>query len=146
MRKVIAFVRALVAAAALALAGPVLAQQAPGPEAEWQAVITSQIDAFRQKDASAAFLYASAPFHDSFPSAAAFFAAIISSGYGPIMDSASHSFGPFELDPGGTEAIQLVRLVGLDQQLYEAIYNLTREPEGWRVSGVMLRTTAGVGV
>ena len=62
----------------------------------WQAAITGQVEAFRTRNATAAFGYAAAAFHTAFPSAEAFFSAIIGSGYAPIMESRSHSFGRFE--------------------------------------------------
>ena len=70
---------------------------APGATIEpWQSVITSQIEAFRAKDAPGAFQYAGAGFQVAFPTAEAFFGAIVGAGYAPIMESRSHTFGKFE--------------------------------------------------
>ena len=136
---------ALIITAFVLFTAPAAAQDATA-EAEWQAVITHQIQAFRDKDAPAAFSDAAPFFHDAFPSAVAFFEAIVSSGYAPIMESTSHSFGPFESAPDAKAAMQLVKLTATDGKLYEAIYNMTREEEGWRVSGVVLRDLGGVGI
>lgn len=111
----------------------------------WQAVITGQIEAFRAKDAAAAFQYAAAGFQTNFPSAEAFFAAIVGSGYGPIMESRSHSFGRFEKVDDKT-VLQEVHLVGNDQSLYAAIYQLTEETNGWRVQGVQLLKQPGMAI
>ena len=127
------------------LASPVPAQEMTVGVEAWQGVITSQIEAFRHKDAAGAFQYASAAFQTSFPSAEAFFVAIIGSGYAPIMESRSHSFGAFQM-LGETSVLQEVKLVGNDQSLYEAFYQLTEESAGWRVQGVQLLKQPGLGI
>ena len=121
------------------------AQLAPVMEAQWQDVITRQIEAFRAHDAAGAFQYAAAPFQTAFPSAEAFFVAIIGSGYAPIMESTSHSFGEFtRLDEHSIA--QEVTLTGTDLTRFAAIYVLTEEESGWRVSGVQLAKTPGVSI
>lgn len=112
---------------------------------EWQTVIHAQIEAFRQHDASTALSYASEEFHKQFADPNAFFMTIISSGYSPIMESLSESFGAYELQ-GETEVLQEVRLTGADQTVYEAIYELTHETAGWRVHGVQLLKTKAIGI
>ena len=48
---------------------------------------------------------------------------------------------------GDGAVVQVVKFVGRDQSLYEALYQLVDEPgEGWRVQGVILRKEAGIGV
>lgn len=143
MTRLLSGLRALVATLIL-VAGlsPALAQEA---EAPWQATVTGQIEAFRAHDAPSAFGYASAPFHERFGSAEAFFLAIVSMGYAPIMESRSHSFGTFEKAPDGSVA-QAVELIGNDQGLYGAVYQLIEEPAGWRVTGVQLVKRPGLGV
>lgn len=118
------------------------AEDVPKP---WQDVITSQIQAFRDHDAPAALSYAGRGFQVTFPSPEAFFVSIISSGYAPIMESSSHSFGEFTM-VGDTSVAQEVKLVGQDQKFYEALYLLTREETGWRVQGVRLVATDAVGI
>lgn len=130
-------------AAALALASPARSDEASAPV--WQDVITGQIQAFRDHDAAAAFSFAGAPFQTSFPSAQVFFDAIIGLGYGPIMESRSHSFGNYQMMDKGS-VMQEVTLFGNDQSLYEAFYSLEEEPDGWRVEGVILQKRDGVGI
>jgi hypothetical protein len=128
----------------LLLAGPVPAQTDTA-DTPWQAVITHQIQAFRDRDAPEAFFDAGLMFHAAFPNPYAFFEAIITSGYAPIMESTSHSFGEFRMteDLG---VVQMVTLVGKQQELYQAIYQLKEEEGAWRVQGVMLQRSGGVGV
>lgn len=119
---------------------------APTATAEpWQSVITNQIEAFRAKDAPGAFQWAGAGFQVAFPSPEAFFAAIVGSGYAPIMESRSHSFGKFQ-KLGDKSVLQEVKLLGNDQGLYEAFYVLAEEANGWRVQGVQLAKQPGVGI
>ncbi|HEY9010426.1 MAG TPA: DUF4864 domain-containing protein [Devosia sp.] len=119
--------------------------QAAVAEEEWQLVITSQVQAFRDRDAAEAMRYAAAAFHTRFATPEEFFIVIMGSGYAPIMDSRSHSFGAFRMIDENTVA-QQVRFSGGDQKVYEAIYVLGREEAGWRVQGVQLARTAALGV
>jgi hypothetical protein len=127
----------------LLFTAPAAAQDDPMP-AGWQAVITGQVEAFRSHDAPGAFQYAAASFHQSFASPEDFVRAIREWGYEAIMDSRTHSFGPYEW-VGENVVLQFVRFTGRDSALYEAIYQLNREADGWRVGGVQLRKTAGMG-
>lgn len=137
--------RLIVVGLAVLAAAPFAAAQPVAEAAPWQATITGQIEAFRNKDAPGAFQFAGAPFQRNFPSAEAFFVAIISSGYSPIMESRSHSFGAFQQGPDAS-VLQEVRLVGTDQSLYGAIYQLREEENGWRVMGVQLMKQPGMGI
>ena len=127
----------------VALVAPVVAQG----EAPWQAVVTGQIEAFRAADGATALSFAGQGFRTQFEwQPEAFYAAIIASGYQAIVDSRSHSFGEFN-KVSDTAVLQVVKFVGPDQGLYEALYQLADEPgEGWRVQGVALRREAGVGI
>ncbi|MBL8596111.1 MAG: DUF4864 domain-containing protein [Devosia sp.] len=127
----------------LLLAAPARAQDS-ALAAEWQAVITGQVEAFRVHDAPAALSFAASSFKQNFPDPAAFEQAIRDWGYEAIMDSRTHSFGAYQ-QVNETVVLQAVRFTGPDQVLYEAIYQLTREPDGWRVGGVQLMKTAGMG-
>ena len=140
MGRLLALVSVL--AMAVTLAFPARAQD---PDLAWQIAITGQVEAFRGHDAAVAFGFAAQPFHVRFSSAEEFFLAIVSSGYAPIMESKAHSFGEHQLiRPDLVQ--QLVTFVGTDQKLYEAIYELVLEPEGWRVTGVQLVQAPGVAV
>jgi len=139
-------VLASIAVAAASLTVPAGAEDAAaGPEAAWQAVISSQIQAFREHDAPEAFSHAGLVFQVTFPNAETFFVAIIQSGYAPIMESSSHSFGAFHA-LGADGVMQRVSFVGNDQSLYDAVYELTEEAGHWRVQGVRLMQPRGVAI
>jgi Domain of unknown function (DUF4864) len=144
MRSFLSLCRVLVAGLVFLAVTPVLAEDA-SPEAAWQKVITGQIEAFRHGDAPEAFAYAGAGFQQTFPNAVVFFEAIIASGYAPIMESKSHTFGPFERT-GQDGVAQVVKFVGPHQELYEAVYMLVEEADGWRVQGVSLGQPQGIGI
>ncbi|MEO7221720.1 MAG: DUF4864 domain-containing protein [Devosia sp.] len=127
----------------LLLIAPAQAQDDP-VAAEWQAVITGQVEAFRIHDAPAAMSFAGATFQQSFATPEEFEQAIRDWGYAAIMDSRSHSFGPYQ-QVNETVVLQAVKFTGPDSVLYEAIYQLNREESGWRVGGVQLIKTAGMG-
>jgi hypothetical protein len=112
--------------------------------AEWQAVITGQVEAFRIHDGAGALSFAGASFKQNFPDPAAFEKAIRDWGYAAIMDSRSHSFGPYQ-QVNENVVLQAVRFTGPDSVLYDAIYQLNKEPDGWRVGGVQLVKTTGMG-
>ncbi|RUT34997.1 DUF4864 domain-containing protein [Arsenicitalea aurantiaca] len=125
------------------MATPALAEEARATA--WQAAITGQIQAFREGDAPAAFSYAAAGFQQGFSSPTLFYSSIIGSGYAPIRESRSHSFGPYQ-EVSEDRVLQAVRLVGTNQQLYEAVYQLGQEEDGWKVMGVQLRPQPGIGI
>lgn len=126
-------------------AAPLAAQDTPVDPVSWQSVITSQIEAFRTGDAPEAFAYAGQSFQTGFPNAFVFFEAIIRSGYAPIMQSSSHSFGDYRMSDD-LGVVQQVTLIGKDQKLYQALYQLKEETDGWRVQGVALQQAAGIGI
>jgi hypothetical protein len=120
---------------------PAAAQESAPPE--WQATVTGQIEAFRADDAEAALGFAATAFHENFPTGEAFMQAVRNWGYEPIIESRSHSFGPFQ-EVSETVVVQQVRLTGPDSVLYEALYQLIKEPAGWRIAGVQMVKTAGM--
>ena len=134
----------LACAMMVALLLPAAAQDDPAP---WQATVTGQIEAFRAQDGAKALTFAGEGFRTQFEGQPdAFYAAIIATGYQPIVDSRSHTFGEFN-KISDTLVVQVVKLVGPDQGLYEALYQLGEEPdEGWRVLGVVLKKEEGVGI
>ncbi len=141
MRRLLSALRVIIAGVVIASAAPVLAQNAD--EAAWQKVITGQIEAFRQGDAPVAFSYAGAGFQQSFPTPRVFLAAILASGYAPIIVSKAHSFGTFQRK-GDKAVVQVVKFIGPRQEIFRAIYQLVEEDSGWRVAGVVLGSPAGV--
>lgn len=136
----------LVIVLGLAAAG---AQDPPGADdaahALWQAAVTGQIEAFRTGDDALALFFAGAAFKRALPNPQRFVRVIRRSGYGPIIDSVSHSFGAFEV-VSADEVMQLVRIIGPDHRIYDALYRLGREAGGWKVHGVTLRDQAALAI
>lgn len=128
---------------------PTAAPAAPGDVAAdpsvWQVVITGQIEALRKGDGPAALSFAGAIFKKNFSDPNVFMMSIASAGYTPIFTSVSHTFGKFT-QPDPMTALQVVDLVGPKQELFEAIYMLQKEADGWRVEGVQLAKTDGMAV
>lgn len=135
-----------VIALAMLLLAPVRAQTpSTGDEAAWQGVISAQIEAFRTGDATGAFGYAAAGFKLSFPDAEMFYAAILGTGYAPIAQSSTHSFGQFRM-VDEAQVMQIVRLLGAEDGRFDALYQLVREPDGWRVQGVQLQKSTAIDI
>ena len=113
----------------------------------WQDSITGQIEALRAGDGAGALSFAGTAFRQQFEAQPeAFYAAVIATGYEPIAQSRSHSFGTSTRE-GETVVLQAVKFVGADQSLYEALYQMGNEPDvGWRVLGVVLKKMAGIGI
>jgi sensor domain CHASE-containing protein len=123
---------------------PLVAQE---EETAWRATVTGQISALRGGDGEAALSYAGAAFRANYQAnPQQFVDDIARSGYGPIGESRSHTFGAFrELAPGAV--LQEVEFVDMDGRVWEAIYQLVDErDEGWRIQGVVLRSTEGLGI
>ncbi len=124
---------------------PASAQEAV--EQPWRASVTGQIEALRVADGETALSFAGAAFRASYQSNPQRFADDVErSGYGPIGQSRSHSFGAFrELSSG--VVLQEVEFIDTDGRVWEAVYQLADErDEGWRVQGVVLRSTPGIGI
>ena len=140
-------------AALLAGAGPLIGVLQPAqaqltvPAAveAWQGAITGQLEAFRSGNAAAAFGFAAQEFHLSFPTAQLFYDTLLGSTYKPLLQSLSHSFGEYS-QTEAARVLQKVRAVGPDQTIYEAVYRMRLEPEGWRVEGVSFLSKAGVAI
>ena len=131
-----------VAAATRVVPVPSTGDTIPDPSA-WQYVITGQIEAFRRGDARAAMGYAGSMFKRRFHDPTVFMMSIAAAGYAPIFTSTSHSFGKF-VQPDPKTAVQVVEFIGAKQELYEAIYAVSKEAEGWRVEGVQLMKLDGI--
>ncbi|HEY4202836.1 MAG TPA: DUF4864 domain-containing protein [Devosiaceae bacterium] len=111
----------------------------------WQAVVRAQIEAFRSGDGATALSLAGAGFQEQFTDPDQFVAVIAGSGYGPLMQSVGMSFGEFQqLDD--KNVIQIVKLIGPDQHVYQAVYQMMEEAAGWRVESVAMSMQEGLGV
>ena len=127
---------------------PVSAQEPAQDNATpWQAAVSGQIEALRDGDAALALSFAGEGFRTQFEGKPQeFYAAILALGYTPIAESRSHSFGEFTRI-GDEGVVQVVKFIGADQSLYEAVYQLGNEGDGgWHVLGVVLKKAAGMAV
>lgn len=115
---------------------PAQAQSPDKRNTDWQMVITKQIEAFRSADGAAALSCAGQSFRQAFKNPSEFYEFIANSEYSPIVQSSSHSFGEFKMGEDEESVLQIVNITGKDQRVYKAIYEMTREPEGWKVQGV----------
>jgi hypothetical protein len=137
LMKRIAGVLIAVALAALAVV-PALAGStvSPADQTAMQALITSQIDAFRHDNGAAAYADAAPSIHDLFPTVDAFMA-MVRNGYQPVYRPQSVIFG--DTMPGDTGPLQKVYVTGPDGKDYVAVYSFERQPDGsWKISGCSL--------
>lgn len=113
----------------------------------WQDAISGQIDAFQRGDGDGALSFAGIAFQERYRGldGSAFVEDIKRSGYAPVVESFSHSFGNYRLVDGDI-VLQVVNFQGPNQGLYQALYQLAEEPDGWRIQSVQLRREPGIGV
>ena len=108
-----------------------------------QAVISSQIDAFRHDNAGAAFGFATPELQTMFGSPERFMA-MVQHGYAPVYRPRSLGFGA--LSDAGGDVVQFVELVGPDGLAYTARYTMQRQDDGaWRISACELLESRRVG-
>ncbi len=129
--------RAVLLAVCLGLCSVAASAQSGPPDGRAiRQVITAQIEAFRHDDGNAAFSYASPHLRSMFGDAPTFLA-MVKSGYAPVIDPQSVSFGALEQHDG--QLIQHVELVGPNGEGALALYTMEREPDGtWRIAGCEL--------
>lgn len=96
------------------------------------ASIEGQLAAFRAHDVGRAYGFAAAPLRAQFP--AERFAAVVREGYPEIWANLRAEFGI--VNDSGTSAAVNVRVYGpAGSAAYD--YQLIREPDGWRIGGVL---------
>ena len=133
-------VRALLAAAILAQAqGPARAEE---PADSIQAVIVAQLDALQANDLTAAFAHASPAIQSKFGTPEAFGRAV-ETGYPVIWRPARHQM--LALIETASGQIQLVLFEDRVGRSFEALYDMRRIDEVWRINGVYLRALLAAG-
>ncbi|WP_218578622.1 DUF4864 domain-containing protein [Vineibacter terrae] len=124
---------------ALSLAGTVAqAADPPGEDdrAAIQAVIDSQIAAFRRDDGEAAFSYAAPAIRHMFGTVDNFMA-MVRGGYRPVYRPQAYHFGAVAVVDG--QIVQKVHIVGPDGGAVTAFYIMEQQPDGsWRIAGCSL--------
>ena len=134
MRPALAFLLAFLGLLLLPL--PAMAQSdAPDPAAI-QGVIRGQLEAFQANDGARAYSYAAPNIQAMFPSPAVFMD-MVRKGYPPVFSPRSWSFGPLQTKDG--VIAQAVEIVGPDEDYWEAVYTIARQPDGsWKITSCHL--------
>ena len=115
-----------------------MAQEARDPKgsADARALIERQFDALARDDAPGAYAEAAPNITAIFPDADAFLA-MVRQRYAPVYRHRSVEFGAAAI--GADTIEQVVTLVDPDDEVWKALYRLTRQPDGtWRISGCTL--------
>ena len=126
-------------AAALAAVAPVLADDAADAKAAAEPIM-KQLDAFRRDDYDTAYDFASAEIQQLFDRAA--FERMVKGGYPEIAKSTSALIARSEVTPDGHVHVR-VRIRGANGNGIEAVYDMVREPRGWRINGVVTKPDPG---
>lgn len=101
-----------------------------------QAVVKSQIEAFRRDDGVAAYGLAAPSIQQMFPSQDVFMQ-MVRQGYKPVYRPRSYEFGPSR-DDGDTleQSLRIQDAEGVD---WDAVYSLQRQGDGsWKITGCRL--------
>jgi hypothetical protein len=105
--------------------------------AKAQAIIKSQIEAFKSGQDAAAYSYASPTIQGYFPEVSAFMN-MVKKGYQPLYSPKSYDFGRSR-DVGGGQIVQELFVTGPDGKPWTAIYTLIPMPDGtMKINGVQL--------
>ena len=113
------------------------AQEIPTGDAEFRAVITQQMQAIAQDDASSAYAKISPNVQRIFPSADIFMN-MVRGGYPAVYRHKLFGFGEVGIDESG-RPFQTVEILGADGARYTALYFMERqEDDSWKISGVVM--------
>jgi hypothetical protein len=108
-------------------------------QAAIRTVIQSQMTAFQNDDAAAAFALATPLLRSRFGSADNFMT-MVRQGYQPVYRPSQVSFG--RLEQTGDSIIQHVLVVASDGAVHEALYFMERQPDrSWLIGGCLLMTS-----
>jgi len=109
-----------------------------------QEVIDGQIGAFRAQDHAKAYSFAAPGIRQVFPTVEGFMA-MVTSGYQPVYDPESYTFGR-NIAVGG-QVHQELLITARDGKLWQAVYTLQKQEDGsWKVTGVKLNPFKGESV
>ena len=104
--------------------------------AEARAVIQRQLDAFARDDAGSAYALAAPGIKTIFTDSATFMA-MVRRQYAPVYRHREAEFGTFSSE--GDAASQMLTIVDADGQVWTALYQLARQPDGsWLIAGCLL--------
>ena len=122
------------------------AQTAPPADgAQFQTIITGQLEAFKADKGSDAYSYAAPIVKQVFPDVDSFMA-MVQRGYPMVYRNQGYEFGELGRDALGRPT-QQVKITGLDGEHYVASYAMQQQPDGsWKIAGCTLMKIEGVGV
>ena len=98
--------------------------------------VLAQLDAFRRGDYDTAYTFASETIHQIFDRQA--FERMVQGGYPEIAQSRSAQVESAAVTPDGRAYLR-VKIRGANGKRVEAIYEMVRENERWKVGGVVAR-------
>ncbi|KQT48785.1 topoisomerase II [Aureimonas sp. Leaf454] len=118
---------------ALTFASPCIADDV----SDIRSVVSSQLEAFKQNNGSAAYSYAAPNIQKMFPSVSNFMA-MVEAGYAPVFRSSNAVFGDMKRE--GSAFRQEVFLTDSNGQSHIASYTLERQPDGsLKITGCSIR-------
>ncbi len=120
-------------------AHPSAAQGDPDAKAA-ESVILRQLEAFRNGDFDTAYTFAASSIQQAFDRPA--FERMVTTGYPEIARSAVAVIAKNELTPEGHRCVT-VRIIGINGNRIEALYELILEDGRWRISGVVTKPDTG---
>ncbi|WP_299555442.1 DUF4864 domain-containing protein [uncultured Tateyamaria sp.] len=120
---------------AVGLAGAAIAQ-----ETEIEAVITSQIEAFKTDDFAQAFTFAAPSIQGIFRTPENF-GRMVTQGYPMVWRPADVTYLDLREEAGGY--IQTVRIEDADGVIHFLAYSMIETGDGWKISGVQLLDAPG---
>jgi Domain of unknown function (DUF4864) len=145
LKEVIAMIRILMTLLLWAsLLSASLAQDLPSADAaEFERIITSQIDAFKADDGAKAYSFAAPSIQMIYPSSESFMK-MVAQGYPQVYRPRSYKFTGAQLDTAG-RPIQKVLFIGPDGKAYSAVYTMQKQPDGsWKIAGCVIVREAGL--
>jgi Domain of unknown function (DUF4864) len=115
----------------------------PADKSNVQAVISSQLEAFKADDGAKAYSYAAPIVTGVFPTVEIFMG-MVKRGYQPIYRNSKYGFGTMAVDSLGRPT-QHVTITAQDGKRYEAVYAMQKQPDGsWKIAGVQMVEIPGL--
>lgn len=129
--------------ALLATCLPLSAQSVSEAEAaEFQRIITGQLNAFNADDGAAAYSFAAPSIQRLFPTPEVFMS-MVRQGYAPVYRRQSYAFGRIGNEMGG-QPTQHVTIIDANGKAWTALYAMERQPDGsWKIAGCLLVEAPG---
>jgi len=122
-----------------------LGSTARAGNADFEAIISRQIEAFGNGDGATAFGFASPALQRMFQTPENFMS-MVQRGYAAVYSPRRFSFASTETDPQG-RPVQIVEVVDQDGRVWTARYTFEQQPDGtWRIAAVTLDKAPGADV